>query len=184
MKAPSWSTFSCLAILVALAACSAEPDTEVAEGTVVSADGGEHAMAEGGGEHDGREGRGEDHARAEEGGEHGERSEGGEHDGEGEGEESGDYIRADDTWDRTRNGARLVLRFVPTANAFVGTVENTTSQTLCAVRVEVHLSTRTELGPTERTDLPAGESMNVELSTGGEEFDNWTAHPEVSPCSS
>ncbi len=70
------------------------------------------------------------------------------------------------------------------SGAFVGRVENTTRQTLCAVRVEVHLSTGTELGPTERTDLPSGEAATVELPTAGEVFDTWTAHPEVSPCTS
>ncbi|MFB3113283.1 MAG: hypothetical protein ACE10G_14725, partial [Gemmatimonadales bacterium] len=99
-----------------------------------------------------------------------------------EGEESGEQIGPEDTWDATRNGARLVLSFDPASSAFVGTVENTSRQTLCAVRVEVHLSTGTELGPTERTDLPSGETTVVELPTAGEVFDTWTAHPEVSPC--
>ena len=57
-----------------------------------------------------------------------------------------------------------------------------TREVLCAVRVEVHLSTGTELGPTARTDLAPGESMEVTLVTGGEPFDAWTAHPEVSAC--
>ncbi len=75
-----------------------------------------------------------------------------------------------------------MLSFDPASNAFVGTVENTTRQTLCAVRVEVHLSTGTELGPTQRTDLRPGEKTVVELPTAGEAFGTWTAHPEVSPC--
>jgi hypothetical protein len=123
-----------------------------------------------------------EHARSEGQGEHGEGGEGGEHDRGGEGEESGEYIGADDTWDKTRGGARLTLRFDPASNAFVGTVENTAEATLCAVRVEVHLSSGTELGPTERTDLRAGEQTAVELATEGEAFESWTAHPEVSPC--
>lgn len=108
----------------------------------------------------------------------------GEHDEGGEGEESGVYIGAGDTWDVTRRGARLVLAFDPESGAFKGRVLNTTESTLCAVRVEVHLSTGTELGPTSRTDVPAGQTISVALSTGGEEFDSWTAHPEVSSCSS
>ena len=123
-----------------------------------------------------------EHARSEGGDEHGEGEEGGEHGSEGEGEESGEYIGRGETWDKTRRGARLVLSFDPTSNAFVGTVENTTRQTLCAVRVEVHLSTGTELGPTERTDLPSGETTVVELPTAGEAFNTWTAHPEISRC--
>ena len=113
-------------------------------------------------------------------------AEGGEHSGEGghdeEGEESGVYIGASETWDVVRNGARLVLSFDSDSNAFVGTVENTTEQKLCAVRVEVHLSTGTELGPTARVDLPAGQTTNLTLPTEGEAFDNFTAHPELSPC--
>ena len=128
-----------------------------------------------------REGAGE-HATSEGGGEHGEGGEDGEHGSGGEGEESGKQIGPEDTWDVTRNGARLILLFDPASGAFLGTVENTTRQMLCAVRVEVHLSTGTELGPTERTDLPSGETTVVELPAAGEDFDSWTAHPEVSVC--
>ncbi|WP_419933791.1 MBL fold metallo-hydrolase [Candidatus Palauibacter sp.] len=143
---------------------------------------------DGEGEHD-EEG---DDGEAREEGEHGEAREGsGEHGGEaghdeggeeGEGEESGVYIGRADTWDVTRRGARLMLSFDPAQGAFTGTVENTTGETLCAVRVEVHLSTGTELGPTERTDLASGASTAVELAAGGEAFERWTAHPEMSAC--
>ena len=85
-------------------------------------------------------------------------------------------------WDATRNGVRLVLSFDPAVRAFVGTVENTTQQMVCAVRVEVHLSTGTELGPTERADLRPAETTSVELPTEAEAFETWTAHPEVSAC--
>ncbi|WP_420461584.1 hypothetical protein [Candidatus Palauibacter sp.] len=50
------------------------------------------------------------------------------------------------------------------------------------MRVEVHLSTGTELGPTERTDLAPGGSTAVEMAAGGEAFERWTAHPEMSAC--
>ncbi len=163
-----------MAVSSGMAACSDEPRDEAVAAGERSEGAGEHARSEGGGEH----------ARSESGGEHGEDGEGSEHGsgGEGEGEESGEQIGREDTWDATRNGARLVLSFDSESNAFVGTVENTTPQTLCAVRVEVHLSTGTELGPTERTDLLSGETTVVELPTVGEVFDTWTAHPEVSPC--
>lgn len=111
----------------------------------------------------------------------GEHAEGGEG---GERQESGVYIGVGETWDVTRRGARLVLAFDAESGAFKGRVLNTTESTLCAVRVEVHLSTGTELGPTSRTDVPAGQTISVALSTGGEEFDSWTAHPEMSACSS
>ena len=152
---------------------------------------GEHAMAEGAEEH-GRSESEAEHGEAREalgehGGEHGEHGEGeGEHGGVGhdaEGEESGAYIGANETWDVIRRGARLILSFDGDANAFVGTVQNTTASTICAVRVEVHLSTGTELGPTARTDLEPGASAEVRLPTEGETFDTWTAHPEMSACS-
>ena len=152
---------------------------------------GEHGAGEGEGEHAG-EGKGEhraagrDEEHGEEGEHGGEHGEGGEHDegdehGE-EGEESGEYIASGATWDATRRGARLILSFDAAGNAFVGTVENTTTEMLCAVRVEVHLAGGPELGPTERTDLPAGASVDIILPAGGESFDAWTAHPEVSAC--
>ena len=158
---------------------------------------------EGGEEHDrGAEGEGESEHGAREGGgegEHGGEGEGGEGEGEHgagesdeehgeegghdeEGEESGEYIGSGETWDATRRGARLILSFDAARGAFVGTVENTTQQTLCAIRVEVHLSTGTELGPTERTDIPSGGSADVVLPAQGESFDAWTAHPEMSAC--
>ena len=138
--------------------------------------------SEGGGEHGGSEGSGE-HGGSESEGEHGGSEGEGAHDSGEEGEESGVYIARSEAWDATRRGARLVLSFNPETNAFEGTVENTTAQTLCAVRVEVHLSSGTELGPTERTDLPSGETTQVSLSTAGEDFETWTAHPELSRCS-
>lgn len=153
-----------------------ETGDQVEGGAGESAEGGEageHAEGGEGGEHD----EGAEHG---EGGEH---AEGDEH-GEGgeEGEESGEYIGRTDSWDATRRGIRLTLSFNEERGAFAGTVENTTDDTVCAVRVEVHLAGGPELGPTERQDLGAGESAAVELSAGGEDFENWTAHPETSAC--
>lgn len=88
----------------------------------------------------------------------------------------------DEVWDVTHRGARLRLAFDPVSNAFTGRVENRAALTLCAVRVEVHLSTGIELGPTGRTDLPAGRAMEVRLPAKGEAFEAWTAHPETSRC--
>lgn len=157
-------------------AAEAEEAADVqAEAAEAEESGGEHDE---GGEH--REGREHD-----EGGEHGEghasgeHSEGGEH-GE-EGEESGYYIGRDANWDTTRRGMRLTLSYDAARDAFTGTVHNTTEATICAVRVEVHLR-GVELGPTERRDLAAGESMPIELPADGESFERWTAHPESSAC--
>ena len=97
----------------------------------------------------------------------------------GEDEESGQQFAKGETYDNVRNGARLILNYNPNTSAFVGTVENTTNQTLSRVRVEVHLSNGTELGPTTPKDLAPGEKMDVTLDATGENFSTWGAHPEV-----
>ena len=102
-------------------------------------------------------------------------------------EEGGTLLTLDDTHDAIRRGAHLIMSYDAQANAFIGTVENTTKATLQQVRVEVHLSNGTELGPTTPKDLAAGESMPVRLDAPkneNETFDGWVAHPEVGPQSS
>lgn len=175
-----------------LAACAGESqgDSEGGADASHAEEAGEHAIAESGGEHaEGAEREGEHGGEAREGGEHSEGGEGGEHEGEHggeghdeEGEESGVYIAKADTWDVTRRGARLILSFDSESGAFVGTVENTSPVRICAVRVEVHLDTGTELGPTDRVDLDPGATTSVALATAAEAFGSFTAHPEMSPC--
>ena len=98
-------------------------------------------------------------------------------------EESGIELALDETYDRIRNGARLVLTHNQENNSFIGFVENTTDGTLKRVRVEVHLSNGIELGPTTPTDLAPGERKDIKLSAKNFEFDSWTAHPEVGESS-
>ena len=94
-------------------------------------------------------------------------------------EESGTQYTKADTYDETRGGARLLLTYDPDQDAFVGTVENTTDDLLDQVRIEVHLSNGVELGPTTPGDLPAGQTGEVILPADGEQFQTWSAHPEV-----
>ena len=98
--------------------------------------------------------------------------------GEG-GEESATQFTQSQIYDETRGGARLVLRYDPTAQAFVGTVTNMTNATLSRVRVEVHLSNGVELGPSTPMDLAPGQSIDVSLPAVGQIFTTWGAHPEV-----
>ena len=87
------------------------------------------------------------------GGERGVRGESG---GSGSEEVSGTNLAPNETSDAVRGGARVFLYYDAGADAFVDTVEDTTSNVLSQVRVEVHLSNGTELGPTTRwTWLPA-----------------------------
>ena len=97
---------------------------------------------------------------------------------EGE-EESGTELSINQSYDQIRNGARLILAYDAQSNAFKGTVENTTNETLKQVRVEVHLSNGKELGPTPPVDLAPGEKTDVQLIATSTNFDRWTAHPEV-----
>ena len=113
-----------------------------------------------------------------EAGEHsgGEGSESGER---GDGEESATQYGLGDTFDQVRAGARLILSYDSDANAFIGTVENTTDAALNRVRVEVHLSNGTELGPTTPVSLAPGQVVAITLPATGQAFTSWSAHPEV-----
>ena len=152
----------------------------ISEGT-----GGESA-----GEHNGRGGEG----AGEHGGSGGEGSEGSE--GAGEGAEGGreragessegggeeataNQLAPNETFDMVRGGARLILNYDPQINAFKGTVENTTTNALSQVRIEVHLSNGTELGPTTPIDMAPGQMAMVELPSTAAPFTGWVAHAEV-----
>ena len=110
------------------------------------------------------------------GGERGVRGEGG---GSGSEEASGANLATNETFDAVRSGASLFLYYDAGTNAFVGTVGNTTGNTLSQVRVEVHLSNGAELGPTTPVDMVPGQVMLVKLPATPETFTGWIAHAEV-----
>ena len=125
----------------------------------------------------------------ESGGEHGAGGEGAEGSGEGgdEGSETGggseeataNQLAPDETFDTVRNGARLVMNYDPASNSFKGTVENTTNQVLTRVRIEVHLSNGTELGPTTPIDMAPGQTLPITLDSTQAPFTSWIPHAEV-----
>ena len=57
--------------------------------------------------------------------------------------------------------------------------EGTTAATLLQVRVEVHLSNGTELGPPPPVDLAPGQTIPITLEATSAPFDTWSAHSEV-----
>lgn len=190
-------TFVVMLALLAASGCGDPPESSARESMQAAPEqepsDATMAPETGSGQVEGAEVAGEHREGGEEGG--GEHGEGGEHEGDHEhsgvgeggghgeeGEESGEYIGRTQSRDAMRGGIRLTLLFDEAQNAFTGTVENTTRTTICDVRVEVHLSNGTELGPTERMDLDPGESAATLLSSEGEAFERWTAHPETSPC--
>ena len=136
-----------------------------------SAGEGSESGGEGGGEGSGEHGSG-----GESGGESGSESSEG---GAAGSEEGGSALALDETFDMVRAGARLIMSYDAAANAFVGSVANTTDATLTRVRIEVHLSNGIELGPTTPTDLAPGEILDVVLPASTQSFDGWTPHAEV-----
>ena len=133
---------------------------------------------------EGAEGGGGEGAGGEEGsgGEGGGEGAGGEGGGEGGGGEEGsgaNTLAPNETFDAVRGGARLILNYDAASNAFTGTVENTTSNVLTRVRIEVHLSNGAELGPTTPIDLAPGQVATVDLPSTPGSFTGWVAHAEV-----
>lgn len=121
---------------------------------------------------------GEQAEKAASGSEHEERGESkGEH--EGEGEEAGPQLSKVETHDEVRKGVRLILSYDSKSSSFTGTVENVTEKTVPKVRVEVHLSNGTELGPTKPIDLAPGKKAKIKLSAEGHSFNWWKAHAEA-----
>ena len=133
----------------------------------------ERSTASESGEHSGDSDSSELGAESESG-EHG----GGSESGDGA-EESGTQYTLSETFDHVRAGARLVLSYDSAGNAFTGKVENTTSDKLDRVRVEVHLSNGIELGPTTPVDLAPGQTVEITLQASSQPFVSWSAHPEV-----
>ena len=122
-----------------------------------------------------------EHGAGESSGEHGGRTEGVEGSGSRSGseEDSGAMLAPNETFDMTRSGARLILNYDAATNSFKGTVENTTNSVLTRVRIEVHLSNGTELGPTTPVDMAPGQVLAVDLPSTQSSFIGWVAHAEV-----
>ncbi len=102
-----------------------------------------------------------------------------EHGSESEGEETGPRLTINETYNAVRNGVRLILAYDSASSSFIGTVENVTNKTVFSVRVEVHLSNGTELGPTSPIDLEIGDKADVKMSDEGHSFTWWKTHAET-----
>ena len=115
------------------------------------------------------------------GGEHGAGGEGRSESTAAGGEEGSgaNALALDATFDSVRAGARLILKYDTPSNSFKGSVENTSNGVLSRVRIEVHLSNGTELGPTTPTDMAPGELIAINLPATPAAFTGWTAHAEV-----
>ncbi|MXX55307.1 MAG: hypothetical protein F4106_11735 [Gemmatimonadetes bacterium] len=97
--------------------------------------------------------------------------------------ESGTRWNPDETATETRSGVTLILSYDSSSQRFNGTATNTTNSPVSDVRVEIHLSNGTELGPTPRTSLNAQESKPVTLDARGQNFDWYSVHVEFGSSS-
>lgn len=97
----------------------------------------------------------------------------------GEPEESGTQYGLSDTAKEVRSGVELAIRFDSARRVFAGTVRNGTDSTVRQVRVEVHLSSGVELGPTPSVDLRPRQSAPVQLRAGSQEFNKFSTHVEI-----
>ena len=98
--------------------------------------------------------------------------------------ESGRRWAPTETATETRSGVELVISYNSSTEWFDGTVTNTSDVTVTNVRVEIHLSNGTELGPTPRVDLGPQESRPVKLDASGQNFTWYSVHVEVGSSSS
>ena len=153
--------------VVIISGCSV--DTRHADGR----DSDRATVSQGGPEPEGGDSEGE-HSSTREGNESS-----GEHGPGGEEDSGANTLALDETFDTVRSGARLILSYDAISNSFKGTVENTTDDVLDRVRIEVHLSNGTELGPTTPTDMAPGEVAAINLPATQASFTGWTAHAEV-----
>jgi len=108
----------------------------------------------------------------------GEGAEGSEGSGGSE-EASANMLAPNETFDMVRSGARLIMSYDAASNSFIGTVENTTNSVLTRVRIEVHLSNGTELGPTTPVDMAPGSVYSIVMPSTQASFTGWIPHAEV-----
>lgn len=99
--------------------------------------------------------------------------------GSGSEEGSSAQLAPNETFNMVRSGAHLVMGYDAASNSFMGTVQNTTNTVLTRVRIEVHLSNGTELGPTTPMNMAPGAVAQVILPSTQASFSSWIAHAEV-----
>ncbi len=99
--------------------------------------------------------------------------------GDRRGEEAGTELKKYETYNVTKRGVKLILRYNKKSNSFEGTMTNVTNRMIKKARVEVHLSNGTELGPTIPVNLKAKSSKSVVLKATKKGFATWSTHAEV-----
>lgn len=98
--------------------------------------------------------------------------------------ESGTRWNPGETATDSRRGVDLTISYNSTTRRFDGSVTNTNASAVAEVRVEIHLSNGTELGPTPRVNLEANETKAVTLDASGQNFNWYSVHVELGSSSS
>ena len=98
--------------------------------------------------------------------------------------ESGTRWNPGETATDSRRGVDLTISYNATTQRFDGSVTNTTASAVTDVRIEIHLSNGTELGPTPRVGLAADETKSVTLDASGQSFSWYSVHVELGSSSS
>ena len=109
----------------------------------------------------------------------------GSEDGGEEGDESTPPIPLTEAFAGVFRKQKFAFAFDASTGAFRGTVENPTSEAICASRTEIHLGVGTEvieLGPTMPVDLRPAELIKIVMSADGYALDTYSLHPESSAC--
>lgn len=98
--------------------------------------------------------------------------------------ESGTRWNSSETATDSRRGVDLTISYNAANQRFDGSVTNTNASPVTDVRVEIHLSNGTELGPTPRVGLGASETKSVTLDASGQSFTWYSVHVELGSSSS
>lgn len=98
--------------------------------------------------------------------------------------ESGTRWNPGETATDSRRGVDLTISYNATTQQFDGSVTNTNGSAVTDVRVEIHLSNGTELGPTPRVGIGANETKSVTLDASGHNFSWYSVHVELGSSSS
>ena len=97
----------------------------------------------------------------------------------GEGEEGGTEFKKTDTYNVTKKGVQLVLKYNNATNSFIGFMQNKTSKSIERARVEIHLSNGTELGPTKPMTLQPNQKQEIVIKATEKGFTTWFTHAEA-----
>jgi uncharacterized membrane protein len=97
----------------------------------------------------------------------------------GKNEEDGTQLQKNETYNVTKKGIQLVLKFDENSNAFKGYMQNKSNKVIERARVEIHLSNGKELGPTKPINLKPNQKQELTIKATQKAFSTWITHAEV-----